>query len=101
MDQQQRDAEKRIEALLFELVTLQKTYIERKTDTRISSLSPRRQELVRMIRDQKQVSFDYIVRNFRGVRPGTLHYDLAQLVKKGYIRKLGSTRGVLYASVQV
>lgn len=65
----------------------------------IDSLSPRRQELVYMIRDHKQVSFDFLARNFRGVPVRTLHYDLQQLVKGGFIRKLGSTRGVLYTPV--
>lgn len=65
----------------------------------ISFLSPRRQELVSFIREQRMVSFDFLARNFRGVKERTLHYDLFMLMKGGFIRKLGSTRGVLYTPV--
>lgn len=65
--------------------------------TRALSLSPRRQELIATIRTHQPVSFDYLARNFRGVAIGTLHYDLQQLIRGGFIRKLGTTRGALYA----
>lgn len=67
--------------------------------TRTLSLSPRRQELITTIRNHQPVTFDYLARNFRGVTIGTLHYDLQQLVRGGFIRKLGSTRGALYEAV--
>ena len=63
----------------------------------IASLSPRRQELIYVIRDHQPASFDFLTRNFRGVTVSTLHYDIKQLIKSGFIRKLGSTRGALYA----
>lgn len=59
-------------------------------------LLPRRAEILDVIRDHRMISFDEIARRFRAVSAGTLHYDLAQLTKKGYIKKLGSTRGVVY-----
>jgi predicted HTH transcriptional regulator len=61
-----------------------------------SSPFPRRQELVATIREQKMVSFDFLARSFRLVPASTLHFDLKQLVKGGLIKKLGSTRGVVY-----
>lgn len=67
--------------------------------TRILSLSPRRQEIIATIHTHQSVSFDYLARNFRGVAIGTLHYDLQQLIRGGFIRKLGTTRGALYESI--
>jgi len=62
----------------------------------IQALSLRRQEIVCTIRDHKVVSFDFLIRNFRGVPVSTLHYDLLQLQKMGYIQKMGATRGASY-----
>ncbi|MBI3577604.1 hypothetical protein HY086_06215 [Candidatus Gottesmanbacteria bacterium] len=60
----------------------------------------RRQELVATIREQKVVSFDFLARSFRLVPQSTLHFDLKQLIKAGSIKKLGSTRGVLYVPTE-
>jgi len=62
----------------------------------IDSLSLRRQEIVYTIRDHKIVTFDFLLRNFRGVPVSTLHFDLLQLQKMGFVQKMGSTRGVSY-----
>ncbi len=59
-------------------------------------LLPRRAEILDIIRDHHMVSFDFLARRFRAVAPSTLHYDLKQLIKKEYIKKLGSTRGAVY-----
>ncbi|MEK7544102.1 MAG: winged helix-turn-helix domain-containing protein [Patescibacteria group bacterium] len=61
-----------------------------------SSPFPRRQEIVATIRENKMVSFAFLSRQFRLVPPSTLHYDLKQLAKAGFIQKMGSTRGVVY-----
>jgi Fic family protein len=61
------------------------------------TLLPRRRELVSLITDHKMVTFDFLSRRFRAVPSRTLHNDLQQLVKAGYIEKVGSTRGALYA----
>lgn len=63
-------------------------------------LLPRRAELLDIISDHHAVSFDFLTRRFRAIPTSTLHYDLAQLVKSGYITKLGSTRGTLYTIKQ-
>lgn len=60
------------------------------------SLMPRRQEIIRIIRDHPLCSFNMLHRRFFSVNPKTLHYDLSQLIKGGYITKVGTTRGVLY-----
>lgn len=60
-------------------------------------LLPRRKEILETIKDHKLVSFDFLRRRFMRIAPSSLHYDLRQLAKKGFIRKLGVTRGVVYA----
>jgi Fic family protein len=62
-------------------------------------LLPRRQEILAIIRDHQLVSFDFIKRRFAKLSPRTLHYDFQQLIKKGFVKKLGSTRGALYSPV--
>lgn len=59
-------------------------------------LLPRRREVLEIIRDHPECSFDFIQRRFSLVNPKTLHYDIGQLLKKGLIVKIGSTRGALY-----
>jgi len=61
-------------------------------------LLPRRQEILQIIREQKFCSFDHIKRRFANIPDSSLHYDIQVLLKKGFIRKLGSTRGVVYSS---
>jgi len=60
-------------------------------------LSPRRAEMLTLIREHQIMSFDEIRRRFMMVYPRTLHFDLSDLIKKGLIRKLGTTRGAVYA----
>ncbi len=59
-------------------------------------LLPRRAEIVRIIADHMLVSFDMLARRFPTVPSRTLHYDISQLIKDGYVLKKGSTRGVVY-----
>jgi len=87
---------KRMEKLLSELEQLRVELRLEKQRRDVRTLSARRQELVNTIRDHKEVSFDFLARNFRAVPISTLHYDLLQLIKHGYIQKMGSTRGVCY-----
>ncbi len=63
-------------------------------------LLPRRKEILNIIRDHPMCSFDQIRRRFLAVNPKTLHYDLAQLMKSGFVKKIGATRGALYQSVK-
>lgn len=60
-------------------------------------LLPRRQEILAVIRDHKLVSFDFIRRRFMKVSSSALHNDVSVLLRKRLIKKLGDTRGVLYA----
>ncbi|KKS90031.1 MAG: Fic family protein [Candidatus Gottesmanbacteria bacterium GW2011_GWA2_44_17] len=62
----------------------------------VPNLSPRRMELMAIIRDHPMISFDAIRRRFLAVPVRTLHYDLLTLMRCGHIKKIGSTRGALY-----
>lgn len=88
-----------VEFYLTALVTQTKQSLasaERQPLVRFSNLLPRRAEIVEVIRDHKMVSFDFISRRFRRVPTRTLHYDLAQLIRAGYVKRLGATRGAQY-----
>lgn len=60
------------------------------------NLIPRQQEIAFLINEQRGMTFNAIERRFLKVARRTLHYDLRQLQKKGIIKKLGATRGVVY-----
>lgn len=64
----------------------------------LDKLSPRHREIVEIIREQKTVSLDFIHRRFLKISPRQISYDLKKLSDKGYIIKLGSTRGALYSA---
>ncbi len=59
-------------------------------------LLPRRKEILQIIKDHTVVSFDQIQRRFLKVPARTLRYDIQQLEKQGFIRKIGTTRGAMY-----
>jgi len=59
-------------------------------------LSPRRREILEIIKDHPFSSFDLISRRFSKINIKTLHYDLKKLQDKGFIIKIGETRGVTY-----
>lgn len=60
------------------------------------SLSLRRQEILAVISDHPNCSFDFLTRRFSKINSKTLHYDLLQLMKKNLVSKLGHTRAVVY-----
>lgn len=59
-------------------------------------LLPRRREILAIIKDHPESSFDFISRRFSEVNKKTLHYDLGRLIKQGLVQKIGATRGSLY-----
>ena len=63
------------------------------------TLLPRRREILEIIKDHPLCSFDFISRRFLAVNPKTLHYDLQQLQKSGFIRRVGKTRGSTYKAL--
>lgn len=62
----------------------------------INSLLPRRQEIYHIVKDHPYISFDSIARRFTAIPRRTLAYDLSQLVKLGFVNRIGKTRGVVY-----
>lgn len=60
------------------------------------TLLPRRREILEIIKDHQMVSFSFLQRRFMGVPASSLHYDLAQLLRQEFIKKLGTTRGAVY-----
>jgi repressor of nif and glnA expression len=64
-----------------------------------SNLLPKAQSILNTITDHQLVSLDFIKRRFMSTPSRTLRYHLQQLVKKGYIKKYGVTRGALYSSI--
>jgi len=65
----------------------------------LQSLSLRRQEILLIIADHPNCSFEFLSRRFAAVNPKTLHYDLKKLLNLNLIVKIGITRGVLYRRV--
>ncbi len=59
-------------------------------------LLPRRAEILQIIKDHKMVNFDQIRRRFLTINERTLRFDLLSLQKGGFVRKLGTTKGVYY-----
>ena len=63
------------------------------------SLLPRRRELLEIIRDHPQCTFNFLQRRFTAINAKTLHNDLLRLQKTGFIKKLGATNGVVYTPI--
>lgn len=68
---------------------------KQKIDT-LDILLPRRSEILLIIKDHKLVNFNFIKRRFKNINERTLRYDLKKLTDGGFIKKLGTTRGVYY-----
>lgn len=99
-----RDVTPAVEFLLEALATTaEKTIDELKRllqEEDTSLLLPRRQEILDIIHDHHDVSFDFLQRRFIAVPPSTLHFDLKQLLKDRLIKKIGKTRGARYTARQ-
>ncbi len=69
-----------------------------KTD-KYTHLLPRRGEIMRILDDHRIVSMDFLKRRFRKIPERTLQNDITQLIEAGYVKKMGTTRGVRYAII--
>ena len=67
-----------------------------KNSSKLDLLLPRHRELVQIISEHKSVTFDFLHRRFLKISPRQLAYDLTSLIKSGYIKKIGVTRGAMY-----
>ena len=70
----------------------------REIDSQENRLLPRRREVLGIIKDHPECSFDFIYRRFMGHSRSAIHRDLAHLQKSGLIRKLGDTWGAVYVA---
>lgn len=59
-------------------------------------LTPRQEEILNIIRDQRIVSFDQVRRRFMEIPSRTLSYDLKKLIDKELVSKIGKTKGSYY-----
>ncbi|HAV14816.1 MAG TPA: hypothetical protein DCX25_00575 [Candidatus Pacebacteria bacterium] len=64
-----------------------------------SLLSPRRQEVLAIIKDHSFISFDTIARRFPSIPKRTLFHDVVYLIRCGVVQKYGVTRGASYSAV--
>lgn len=96
-----KDATAFVEFFLEALISQAQAVLDRRQEgrARVSGedvLLPRRREILNIVRDHPYCSFDFIARRFLAVNRKTLHYDLAQLIKRGFVVKIGVSRGVVY-----
>ena len=59
-------------------------------------MTPRREEIINIIKDHRQVSLDFLSRRFLTVTSRMIRYDLKKLVDEGKVVKVGRTRGAFY-----
>lgn len=71
----------------------------RRKPSLVISLPPRRLEILEIIRDHRQVSFDFLHRRFAAISGRLLRYDLKKLQDARLIKKLGVTRGAVYETM--
>jgi len=90
-----------VEYFLVSIVDTSKSILKQLDNrpTPNSFLPSRRQEILNIISDHPNCSFDFLTRRFAAVNPKTLHYDLKKLLDLNLIVKIGITRGVLYRRV--
>ncbi len=85
-----------LEIILEKLEELKKDILDKSNFIDEDTLLPRRREILEIIRDHTEISLASIQRRFLKIPARSLRYDLKYLEKKGYILKVGSTRGALY-----
>jgi len=86
-----------LEGLVYQVEKVITEIKEFKEERHEDTLLPRRREILEIIKDHRMVSFDFIRRRFMKIPESSLHYDLKKLLEGKFIKKLGSTRGVVYA----
>lgn len=87
-----------LEAIVFQSKEILAKIIQPEADLPESDLPPRQMEILQIIKDHPYCSFDTICRRFVGISPSTLRYDVTQLTKNNFIKKIRKTRGAMYVS---
>lgn len=67
-------------------------------DTPRNKLMPRRREILEIVTDHPECSFDFLQRRFIGVNSRALHRDIKYLQDHDLVEKLGLTRGAVYVA---
>ena len=86
-----------LEALVFQSKTIFEKLNTSPEENAEDSLLPRRREIVNVIRDHPNCTFDFLHRRFLAINIKTLHFDLSELIKTGFVKKIGSTKGAVYS----
>ena len=60
------------------------------------TLLPIRYEILQIIKDHRQVDFNFIQRRFMAISPQLIRYHLKKLQDKGFVIKRGVTKGSVY-----
>lgn len=98
--EQGNDATAFAEFFLESLIAQAKSTLDQLKETKEElpedMLLPRRKEILNVIRNHPYCSFNLISRRFPAVNPKTLHYDLNQLQRSGFVQKIGVSRGSVY-----
>mgnify|MGYP001573221394 CR=1 FL=1 len=87
-----------LEALVFQSKEILAKLIQPPAELAEDDLPPRQLEILQIVKDHPYCSFDSIHRRFIGISPSTLRYDVTQLTKSGFIKKIRKTRGAMYVS---
>ena len=77
-------------------VSLERLELILQKPQKLQELTARQEEIYHIIQEQGAVSLNFISRRFIKVPERTLRNDLAKLLKKKLIIKIGSTKGVQY-----
>ncbi len=85
-----------LEALVFQSKEILAKLIQPSTELVEDDLPPRQLEILQIVKDHSYCSFDSIHRRFPGISPSTLRYDVTQLIKGKFIKKIRRTRGAMY-----
>lgn len=85
-----------LKAFFEETEKIKTIVVEEKKDLEENNLPPRQEEIYKILKEQKLIPFDSIYRRFLKVPKRTLRYDIKKLIDKGFIVKIGSTRGSFY-----
>ncbi len=90
-----------LEAIAFTADNAKQLVLNKKEIVHEDYLLPRRTEILNIIKDHRIINFDQIRRRFMAVNERTLRYDLKKLTDAGFVKKLGTTKGVYYEAKNV
>ena len=95
------DLERYLEYMLKAYLAQMKKTVEQleelsKKSPLLLELTARQEEIYSIIREHRSISLNFIMRRFLKVNERTLRNDLAKLIEKKLVVKVGNTKGVEY-----